>query len=89
MDIPMCPFCGGKRLVDGKLVGHAAFRRAQFKPRGLRFKLTLTTSAYLEVDHEACVCIDCGTVIGTTNPQVAQDCIERLGTDELKDQMEA
>ena len=79
-----CPFCGSNRLISGKMFGPQGFG---FKPAELKF-FTLSLSLYsLRVEQQSYVCLDCGLVLGETDPVRAQECVRKLGTDQLKERM--
>ena len=82
-----CPVCGSNRLIKGKMYGHQKITRPYFLPAELKqFKLSIT-SPYLRVEHQSYVCMDCGLILGQTALVRAQECVRKLGTDQLKERM--
>ena len=82
-----CPFCGSNRLIKGKMLGHWGTNEPYFEPAELKsFKLTLTPRC-LTVEHESYVCLDCGLVLGKTDPVKAQEYVSEWGSDQLKERV--
>ncbi len=82
-----CPVCHSVRLIFGDVRSADDGRRALFKPEALRTKFTVNTPGHLTIEHRSSVCLDCGLVMAQTNPEKARECIAKLGTEDLKQQV--
>jgi DNA-directed RNA polymerase subunit RPC12/RpoP len=83
-----CPGCGSNRLIKGKIISSPYGRpNAAFRPAELKFWTLSLAFDNVGVAGESYVCLDCGLVLGKTDPLRAQECVRKRGTDQLKKRM--
>lgn len=81
-----CPICRSKRLVNGRVYNDKS-GPTLFAPEDLRIRFTINTPAYLYINPESLACLDCGVVLVKTNAKDARECIQKLGSDYLRQAM--